>query len=186
MTEMNPVSRFFVNLSAARRSSRAYDWVRKNAAIPAAATCLELGCGNAYFATRFVAGFHPKLYVATDFDPHQLTAAEATVRKRFGDSPPSSLLLRQADMLHLPFENGSFDVVLAFVAIHHASPNHFDFTPIPQALAEIDRALRPRGLLVYQEILHKEAIRGWLADHAYSLDQIHRGWRIESVVARKS
>lgn len=186
MTEMNPVSRFFVNLSAARRSSRTYDWVRRNAAIPAGATCLELGCGNGYFAARFVEGFRPSQYLATDLDPHQVAAAQATLRKRFGGDPPPVLTVREADMLHLPFADASFDAVLAFVAIHHASPDHFDFSPVPQALSEIDRTLRARGLLVYQEILHKDAIRDWLTRRGYTMERIQRRWRIESAVARKA
>lgn len=185
MTEMNPVSRFFVNLSAARRSRRAYEWVHDNVTIPSGVSCLELGSGNGYFAARFVEGFRPAQYVATDLDPHQVAAAADTMRKRFGGALPTSLVLREADMLHLVFPDSSFDVVFAFVSIHHASPNHFEFGPVPQALAEIDRVLRPRGLVVYQEILHKEPIRQWLADHRYTLERIYRSWRIESVVARK-
>lgn len=186
MTEMNPISRFFVNLSASRRSARAYDWVRKDVPIPAGAVCLELGSGTAAFAARFVDGFRPAQYVATDLDPHQVEAARAALAKRFGGRPPPELTVREADMLHLPFADVSFDVVLAFVAIHHASPNHFDFGPIPQALTEIDRVLRARGLLVYREILHKDAIRRWLGDHGYAVERLRRSWRVESVAARKS
>ena len=40
--------------------------------------------------------------------------------------------------------------------------------------------------VAYEEILHKEMIRGWLADHGYVLSGIERGFKRESVVAKKS
>jgi len=88
-------------------------------------------------------------------------------------------------MLHLPFADASFDAVFAFVAIHHASPSHHDFTNVPHALAEIDRVLRPRGILAYEEIEHKEGIRSWLIEHGYVLAGIERGWKREAAVAER-
>jgi len=185
MAEMNPVSRFFVNRSATWRSRRTYGWVRAEVSVPEAATCLEIGSGSGEFAARFVQGFRPVRYVATDVDPHQLEVATATIRKRLRSELPSSLVLREADMLHLPFDPLSFDLVFAFVAIHHAGPNHHDFGPVPQALSEIDRVLRPGGQLVYQEFLHKAAIRDWLHRYQYVVLRVQGKWRLESVVARK-
>jgi ubiquinone/menaquinone biosynthesis C-methylase UbiE len=57
---------------------------------------------------------------------------------------------------------------------------------VPHALAEIDRVLRPRGILAYEEILHKDGIRSWLAAHGYVLSGIEQGWKREAVVARKA
>jgi ubiquinone/menaquinone biosynthesis C-methylase UbiE len=185
MPEMNVVSRFFVNLSARRRARRAYARVRADAPIPAAAVCLEIGCGSGEFAARFVEGYQPAQYVATDFDPRQLDVARRTLQLRFSSGPPSSLVLREADMLKLPFAEASYDVVLAFVTIHHASPSHHDASRVPEALSEIDRVLRPGGLLIYEDFLHLELIRKWLSDRAYTLVRVRRRWRFESVVARK-
>ena len=185
MTEMNPVSRFFVNQSATWRSRRTYGWVRTDVVVPESVTCLEIGSGSGEFAARFVRGFRPFRYVATDVDPHQLEVAKATIRKRLQSELPPSLVLREADMLHLPFDPRSFDLIFAFVAIHHASPDHHDFGSVPQALSEIDRVLRPGGQIVYQEFLHKAAIRDWLHRHQYEILRLHARWRLESVVARK-
>lgn len=185
MSEMNPISRFFVNLSSARRSERRYRWIRENATIPTGAICLEIGCGSGQLAVRFVDGFHPSRYLATDIDPRQLEEARKVLHRRYPSGPPTVLELRPADMLGLSFPDRSFDVVLAFVAIHHANAQHLDFTNVPRALAEIDRVLRPAGLLLYSELFHQERIRGWLAEHGYSLLRIQRGFRLESVVARK-
>jgi ubiquinone/menaquinone biosynthesis C-methylase UbiE len=186
MPEMNSVSRFFVNFSASRRAARAYRWLQRAVPIPRSARCLEVGCGNGALAARIIEGFQPALYVATDLDPRQVEEARRAVEKRYPTGSPAVLVLRPADMLHLSDPDASFDVVLAFVAIHHASPTHRDFSRVPDALSEFRRVLRPGGLLVYEEIFHQEPIRKWLTDHGFSVGPIQRRWRSESVVARKS
>ena len=185
MAEMNRVSRFFVNTFSARRNTRIYGWLRANVPLPAGAACLEIGCGNGDMAARVVDGLRPARYVATDLDPHQIESARRHLSDRYADGFPPPLELRTADMLHLPFADASFDAVLAFVAIHHASPSHHDPTNVPPALAEIDRVLRPGGVLVYEEILHKDVIRSWLSQRRYALPAIDRGWKRETVLARK-
>ena len=185
MTEMNRVSRFFVNLSSGRRSRRRYLWVRKHVSLPEGATCLEIGCGNGDFALRFVEGFRPSRLVATDLDPRQIDAARRHLTERTRTGLPPALELRRADMLELPFPSASLDATFAFTAIHHASPRHRDFTKVPVALGEIDRTLKAGGLLVYEEIVHKERIRGWLTEHGYSVLAMDRRWTRESVIARK-
>lgn len=185
MAEMNRISRFFVNRSSARRGAQRYRWIRENATVPERSVCLEIGCGSAEFAARFVEGLRPARYVATDIDPRQLEEAARTLRKRFPGGSPASLEVKQADMLELPFPDATFDVVLAFVALHHASASHLDFSQVPRALSEVDRVLRPGGLLVYSELFHKEGIRTWLTEHAYIVATAQRRFRLESVVARK-
>ena len=186
MAEMNRVARFFVNRSAARRAARAYDWIRREVPVPHAARCLEIGCGHGDLAVRIVEGFRPAQYVATDLDSLQVETARRAVAKRYPSGLPPALILRTADMLHLPFDDASFDVVFAVVALHHAGRSHHDPTGIPGALSEIDRVLRPGGLVVYQEFLHKELIRKWFTGHGFSIDQVRRRRRHESVVVSKS
>lgn len=185
MAEMNAISRFFVNRFNARRNARIYGWIRDHAALPPRAVCLEIGCGNGDLAARIVDGLRPERYVGTDLDPRQLDSARRHLTERYPTGLPASLELREADMLRLPFPNGSFDMVVAIVSIHHASPNHHDPAQVPSALAEINRVLRPGGALVYEEILHKDMIRSWLADHGYTVAAIERGLKRESVVARR-
>ena len=186
MTEMNRVARFFVNLSAARRADRAYEWIRRDMPMPPAARCLEIGCGHGDLAARIVEGFRPARYVATDVDPRQIETARRAAGRRYPSGLPPALILRNADMRHLPFEDTSFDVVLAVAALHHAGESHHDPTGIPEALSEIGRVLRPGGLVAYQEFLHKELIRTWFAGHGFSIDRIRSRRRLESVVASKS
>ncbi len=185
MPEMNRFARFFVNRSAARRAKGRYRWIREHVPVPEGAACLEIGCGNGEFCARFVAGYRPARYVATDVDPFQLAEANRTLRRRFSGNLPRGVGVEKADMLALPFPERSFDVVLTFVALHHAGPAHRDFARVPLALSQIDRVLRPGGCLIYAEILHKDAIRRWLADHGYSIVEIEHRFRVESVAARK-
>ncbi len=185
MAEMGRIARFFVNRFGARRNARVFLWIQENAGIPSAATILEIGCGNADLASRIVEGLRPSKYIATDLDPKQLEAAREHLAARYPGGVPPALELKEADMLRLPFADGSFDAAVAVVSIHHASPNHHDSVNVPRALAEIDRVLRPGGSLVYEEILHKEVIRSWLASRGYALGGIERGLKRESVVARK-
>ncbi len=185
MAEMGRISRFFVNRFNARRSARVFGVIRDRAAVPAQASWLEVGCGNGDLASRIVDGLQPAKYVGTDLDPHQLDAARDHLAERYPSGLPPALEFREADMLHLPFADGSFDAVVAIVSIHHASPNHHDPVNVPPALAEIDRVLRPGGVLVYEEFLHKDVIRAWLAEHGYAASVVDRGVKRESVVAGK-
>jgi ubiquinone/menaquinone biosynthesis C-methylase UbiE len=186
VAELNPVSRFFVNLFAGRRSARRYAWVRAHLPLDPGATCLEIGCGNGEMAARMVDGLRPGRYVATDLDPKQVETARSHLRDRYPEGPPPPLELRPADMLQLPFPDRSFDVVFAFTALHHASASHHDFSGVPRALAEVDRALRPGGFLVYEEIVHKPQFRAWLAGHGYQVRASRRRWPHDSVVAQKA
>lgn len=185
MAEMNRVSRFFVNRFNARRNARVFAWMQQDVPLPGGAACLEIGCGNGDLASRVVDGLRPARYVATDLDSRQLATARKHLAERYPSGLPDSLELREADMLHLPFADASFDAVVAVVSIHHATPNHHESAEVPRALAEIDRVLRPGGVLAYEEILHKELIRAWLAEHGYMLSGIQRSFKRESVVARK-
>lgn len=185
MTEMNPVSRFFVNLSARRRSRRRFGWIARYVPVPTSAQCLELGCGNAVFAAEFVVQFHPAAYRATDVDPDQLSAAHRLLDRRFPSGVPPELHLERASMLELPYPDATLDVVLAFVTLHHAAEDHHDFPAVQKALAEVNRVLRPGGLFVYEEFLHRDAIRAWLGVHGYRVDQSERRFRLERVAARK-
>jgi len=185
MAEMNAVSRFFVNAFEARRNARLYRWLAANLTLPAGAVCLEVGCGNGSMAARIVDGMAPGRYVATDIDPRQIEAARSRLAEHYPQGIPPRLELRPADMLALPFPDATFDVVFAFVAIHHAGSDHHDFTGMQKALAEVDRVLRPGGILAYLEFVHKERIRSWLLGRGYRLQASARGWTRESAVFSK-
>jgi ubiquinone/menaquinone biosynthesis C-methylase UbiE len=185
MTEMNPVSRFFVNSLTGRRNRRRWEWLRTRLPPTSRPTCLEIGCGNGDFAALFIDGAGPGRYVATDLDSRQLEAARRHLAARYPAGLPASLVLDEADMLELPYADGEFDLVFAFVAIHHANPNHREFTNIPTALSEIDRVLRSGGSVAYEEFVHKERIRAWFGDRGYLVTGDAPRWNREMVVLQK-
>jgi ubiquinone/menaquinone biosynthesis C-methylase UbiE len=186
MTEMSPISRFFVNTLTGRANRRRYYWLRSILKVPTSAICLEIGCGNGDFAARIVDGLMPERYLATDLDPHQIETARRHLGRLYPRGLPASLELQTADMLGLPFPEASFDAVFAFNVLHHASAEHRDFTNVPRALAEIQRVLRPRGSFAYEEFLHRDAIRAWLSEHGYVLVAVGHPWRREIVLAVKA
>jgi ubiquinone/menaquinone biosynthesis C-methylase UbiE len=185
MAEMNPVARWFVNHFKARANVRLYDWVASHLTLPPASICLEVGCGNANMAVRIFDGMGPARLVATDVDPRQLDAARRLLEARYAQAVPAGLELRPADLVRLPFPDAGFDAVFAFAALHHAGAHHRDPSRLGDALTEVDRVLRPAGVLVYEEFLHKPLLRRWLAEHGYR-EQAHRGgWRRECAVWSK-
>lgn len=185
MAEMNRFSRWLVNHLKGRANVRLYTWLHAHLVLPPAAVCLEVGCGNGNMAARIMDGMGPSRLVATDVDPRQLDAARRYLGRRYPGGIPSGLELRPADMLRLPFPDRGFDAVFAFASLHHAGATHHDPSRIPRALEELDRVLRPSGVLAYEEFLHKELLRTWLAEHGYALRAFARRWRRELVVAQK-
>ncbi len=174
-----------VNAFSPRRNRRIVRWIRESVSLPPGAACVEIGCGGGDLAARLADALHPGHYVATDLDPRQLDAARKHLAARYPGGAPASLELREADMLHLPFPDASFDLAVAVVSLHHASPDHHDASNVPLALAEVDRVLRPGGVLAYEEFIHKDVVRSWLAQHGYAVAVVERGFRRESVAARK-
>lgn len=89
---------------------------------------LEVGCGQGELAERIAAtGVH---VVATDQSPRMV---ELTLAR--------GLDARVADAQELPFDGGSFDVVVAAWMLYHVPD-------IGRAIAEFARVLRPGGRLV--------------------------------------
>jgi len=185
MAEMNPISRWFVNHIKGRANSRLYAWLHEHLVLPPASICLEVGCGNGNMAVRIMDGMGPSRLVATDLDLHQLQAAGRLIQRHYAGGLPTGLELRAADMLRLPFPDRGFDAVFAFASLHHAGGGHRDASRLPEALAEIDRVLRPDGVLAYEEFFHRDRLRQWLLDHGYRFTAQERRWRRERIVARK-
>jgi len=105
---------------------------------------LEIGCGNGE-VSKYIARNYVGKVIATDIDPDQIAIA------RKGSGNISNLRFQVADAVELPFEDESFDVVIAFGVLHHI--DKWD-----TAMAEIIRVLRPGGYLIYAEVIYPEAI----------------------------
>ncbi len=102
---------------------------------------LELGSGSGAMAMGLLVRYPAVRLTATDVDPAMLEAAERRLA-HFGDR----IELREADATDLPFDDGSFDVVVSFIMLHHV-------IEWEAALGEIARVLRPGGLFAGYDLV---------------------------------
>jgi SAM-dependent methyltransferase len=96
----------------------------------APAHVLEVGCGTGAFAARIAAALPDAALVAVDQSERLV---ELTARR--------GVDARVADVQDLPFDDATFDVVVAMWMLYHVTDLH-------RGLAEIRRVLRPGGRLV--------------------------------------
>lgn len=85
--------------------------------------------------------------VVTDYDPAMVATAARSVAA-FGDRAAA----QEADAAALPFDDGSFDLVLSCAMLHHVV--HWE-----TALKEAARVLRPGGYLAGYDILDTPLVR---------------------------
>jgi ubiquinone/menaquinone biosynthesis C-methylase UbiE len=101
---------------------------------------LDLACGTGRY-TQVIADGQPAELVAVDFCEPMLAQVTAGRRVR-------------ASMMHLPFGNGVFDVIVCGLAIGHT-------TDVGAWMTEITRVLAPEGVLLYSDF-HPAAARAGL------------------------
>lgn len=106
-----------------------YRWAAR---LAAGKDVLDAACGVGYGIEILAA--EAKAVTGVDIDPEAVAEAE----RRHGASAAAVL---RGDLLELPFEAESFDVVICFEAIEHVEDHE-------RALAELRRVLRPDGVLV--------------------------------------
>jgi SAM-dependent methyltransferase len=116
-----------------------FEWVAREAALPAGAKVLEVGCGPGWLWAQGAAGFPSDLSLTlTDLSPGMV--AEALERVG-GLDRYAAVTAREADASSLPFADGRFEAVLACHMLYHL--------PDPgRALDEMIRVLRPGGMIV--------------------------------------
>ena len=132
------------NLEARKRlhqrfSTNTYPWHRwvfDHLELSVGARVLELGCGPAWLwvenADRIPQAWEVTL---SDFSEGMLAEAKRNVQGLNG-----SFSFRQLDAQDVPFDDASFDAVIANHMLYHVPD-------IPKALAEIRRVLKPGGRL---------------------------------------
>ena len=101
---------------------------------------LECACGTGLLTCAMAP--RCKSLVATDLSVPMLKRAEKKCTK-YGN-----VRFDKADILHLPFPNGSFDAVVAANVIHLLEEPR-------KALAELDRVCRPGGRLIIPTYLNR-------------------------------
>lgn len=114
----------------------------KRAAVAPGDRVLDVACGTGDLTQAF-AGTAAAEVVGLDFTPEMLALAEEK-RTRLSGNVASKVRYVEGDAQHLPFEDGSFDVVsIAFGIRNVADP--------AKAVREFARVLRPGGRLVVLE-----------------------------------
>jgi ubiquinone/menaquinone biosynthesis C-methylase UbiE len=110
-----------------------------SAMVPDGARVLEVGCGPGHLSIR-LARQHGLDTTGLDLDPVMIERARVNAGRAsegFGRLPPERLpSFLVGDVASMPFPNGSFDLVVSTLSMHHwANPT--------AGLAEIERVLRP-------------------------------------------
>lgn len=154
---------------------------------------LEVGAGTGFFSLNLrQAGVLDEVHVS-DISPGMVQAA-----KRNAEHLGFTIEGRTADAEHLPYEDGTFDVVVGHAVIHHLSD-------VEQAFREMLRVLKPSGRVVIcgeptrygdfvarrlsratwwaaTRITHLPPLRGRWARPKQELDESSEAAALESVV----
>ncbi len=136
-----------------RRWAQPPDKLIERSGIKPGMTVLDLGCGSGAFTT-FVAravGEKGKVY-AVDIQPAMLRQLEHKLA-RPENQDIKNIELKPASAYHLPFEDGSLDLVYMVTVLPEVPDTG-------KALREIKRVLKPGGIL---------AVTEWLPDPDYPL-----------------
>lgn len=111
------------------------EWYFKQLNIPKNSRILELGCGDGSFWAKNISKV-PKDWniVITDFSEGMLNDAKKNLKKW-----ETNFAFSVVDAQELPYEDESFDVVIANHMLYHLND-------IDKALGEIKRVLKPNGI----------------------------------------
>lgn len=102
---------------------------------------LELGSGSGAMAADLLTRFPTACLTVTDLDARMLESARRRL-VRFGNRAT----VARVDATALPYRDGSFDVVVSFIMLHHV----IDWEA---ALKEAVRVLRPGGALIGYDLV---------------------------------
>ena len=105
---------------------------------------LDVGCGPASITADLAARVAPGRVVALDAAAGALEAARATLRER---GLSEQVEVTSGDVMALPFEDASFDVVHAHQVLQHLAD------PVG-ALAEMRRVTRPGGIVAVRDAVY--------------------------------
>ena len=183
MAKMNRLERWLVNRRTEARARRTLDRLGTNLRILPGARVVELGGGAGGMLAQLYERYHPAQLVGTDFDADQISVARGYLTARWG-ALPAAIELRTADALDLPFPEGSFDVVVALMMLHHVEEKVAQYARRPRALLEVRRVLRPGGQFVYSDFSRRRELRRSLADLGFTPQFLRSGVRVDLAIFR--
>jgi ubiquinone/menaquinone biosynthesis C-methylase UbiE len=124
-----------------------FDAIRKLGDVPDGAAVLDIPCGGG-LALRGLRPDQRIRYVAADISPDMLARA----RRRAAELGRNDIEFTTADIEHMPFADGEFDLCVSFNGLH-CLPNP------AAAVREIARCLKPGGRLVGDAIVRRAGVR---------------------------
>jgi arsenite methyltransferase len=129
---------------------------------------LDAGCGHGMMligaAHRLTTGRAIGVDIWSQVDQAE-NSADATRRNAKTEGVADRIEIRDADIRQLPFDDGSFDVVLSSLVIHNISPAR----ERERALAEIARVLKHRGYFAVIDISRNYG--PWLRANGFSIQK---------------
>lgn len=112
--------------------------------MPVTGDVLEVGGGSGAMAAALAQRFPEVRLTVTDYDDDMVAAA----RHRL----PSTVAVEQADATQLRYPDGSFDMVLSFIMLHHV-------LAWEEAVREAVRVVRPGGWVVGYDLVRSTGNR---------------------------
>lgn len=104
------------------------------------ARVLDAGCGTGLLTLSLLkAVSRPVRVTAVDLSSSSIETAKKAVAERFGRA--SKITFTQADVLALPFANGSFEMIVTSGAL--------EYVPLQDGLKEMARVLAPGGYMLH-------------------------------------
>ena len=125
---------------------------RRATSMVACGKAIDLGCGPGYLVAEMVRQA-PGLHVTgLDLSDEMLAEAEAFAQQR---GIAQAVSFRKGDVQQIPFEDGSVDLVVSTLSLHHWSD------PVA-VLEEVARILRPGGSLLVFDLRRDMPAPAWL------------------------
>jgi arsenite methyltransferase len=137
---------------------------------------LDVGCGRGLFligaAKRLKSGkaVGVDIWQNEDLSGNSQQAAQANAA---AEGVADRIEVKTGDARELPFEDGSFDMVLSSVALH----NIYDRAQRDKAIGEIARVLKPAGRVLITDIRHTHQYAAELQRRGMTSVQVHKPLR---------
>ena len=126
------------------------NWIAKQYELPKGGKVLELGCGNGEIWKDNLNRLKDCQMILSDFSEGMLAAAKTNLPSQ------KNLSFEQIDIQAIPYEDASFDVVIANMMLHHVPD-------LNVALSEVKRVLKPNGIF-YTAVPGEQGIHNYLSD----------------------